>query len=153
VLPLDVYLENEIELAQAATTGEIVDGLEGTVGAKLLKRDPESRVVVNFHGVSSSILILFWVSSFFCSQRMLLSSTVFNLPTLLLHGLLTMNFLCIQCFVHFVNCKLPPSVHHLIISIERRPCRPRPPPVNLSLHLWHPTYPPFNLRLPRLRSI
>jgi hypothetical protein len=54
VLPLDVYLENEIELAQAVTTGETVDGLEGTVGAKLLKRDPESRVVVNFHGVSPS---------------------------------------------------------------------------------------------------
>ncbi|KAH4041947.1 hypothetical protein HBH70_006440 [Parastagonospora nodorum] len=50
VLPLDVYLANEVELAQAATSGEVVDGLEGTVGAKLLKRDAESRVVVNFHG-------------------------------------------------------------------------------------------------------
>jgi hypothetical protein len=52
VLPLDVYLENESELIKAVTTGEVVDGLEGTVGAKLLKRDVESRVVVNFHGVS-----------------------------------------------------------------------------------------------------
>jgi hypothetical protein len=54
VLPLDVYLENEHELTLAATTGEVSDGLEGTVGAKLLKRDSESRVVVNFHGVSPS---------------------------------------------------------------------------------------------------
>jgi hypothetical protein len=52
VLPLDVYLENESELIKAVTTGEVVDGLEGTVGAKLLKMDVESRIVVNFHGVS-----------------------------------------------------------------------------------------------------
>jgi hypothetical protein len=52
VLPLDVYLENEVELVKAVTTGVVADGLEGTVGAKLLKRDAESRVVVNFHGVS-----------------------------------------------------------------------------------------------------
>jgi hypothetical protein len=53
VLPLDVYLENENELVQAVTTGEVVDSLEQTVGAKLLRRDAESKVVVNFHGVSS----------------------------------------------------------------------------------------------------
>jgi hypothetical protein len=52
VLPLDVYFENESELVKAVTTGEVVDGLDGTVGAKLLKRDAESKVVVNFHGVS-----------------------------------------------------------------------------------------------------
>lgn len=63
VLPLDVYLANEVELAQAATSGEVVDGLEGTVGAKLLKRDVESRVVVNFHGVSPSFVcfLVCWV--------------------------------------------------------------------------------------------
>ncbi|KAL6712664.1 hypothetical protein ACN47E_000541 [Coniothyrium glycines] len=50
VLPLDVYLENELELATAAASGEVVEELKGTVGEKLLRRDPESRVVVNFHG-------------------------------------------------------------------------------------------------------
>jgi hypothetical protein len=60
VLPLDVYLENENELVQAVTTGEVVDGLEGTVGAKLLKRDVDGRVVVNFHGVSLFFYIMFF---------------------------------------------------------------------------------------------
>ncbi|KAH7406097.1 Alpha/Beta hydrolase protein [Phaeosphaeria sp. MPI-PUGE-AT-0046c] len=55
VLPLDVYLENESELIQVTTSGEVMEGLEGTVGAKLLKRDPESRVVVNFHGNAGHI--------------------------------------------------------------------------------------------------
>ncbi|KAH7078461.1 Alpha/Beta hydrolase protein [Paraphoma chrysanthemicola] len=50
VLPLDVYLEHENELVQATVPGEVAEELEGTVGAKLLKRDGESRVVVNFHG-------------------------------------------------------------------------------------------------------
>jgi hypothetical protein len=53
VLPLDVYLDNEWELVQKASGVE--DGLEGTVGLKLLKRDAKSRVVVNFHGVSQTI--------------------------------------------------------------------------------------------------
>jgi hypothetical protein len=57
-----MYLENEIELVKAVTTGEVTDGLEGTVGAKLLKRDPESKVVVNFHGVS---LIFFFCLMFY----------------------------------------------------------------------------------------
>lgn len=35
-----------------ATTGEVVDELKGTLGEKLLRADPDSRVVVNFHGVS-----------------------------------------------------------------------------------------------------
>jgi hypothetical protein len=69
VLPLDVYLENEIELVKAVTTGEVTDGLEGTVGAKLLKRDPESRVVVNFHGVS---LIFFLYLMFYLVSEFLL---------------------------------------------------------------------------------
>ncbi|KAL5119544.1 hypothetical protein ACEQ8H_002609 [Pleosporales sp. CAS-2024a] len=50
VLPLNVYFEHEVELVQASSTGEIAHGLEGTVGAKLLKRDGESKLVVNFHG-------------------------------------------------------------------------------------------------------
>ncbi|KAJ4340061.1 hypothetical protein N0V87_002681 [Didymella glomerata] len=50
VLPLDVYLQNEEQLAMGTTTGEIVDELKGTMGEKLLRADPESRVVVNFHG-------------------------------------------------------------------------------------------------------
>lgn len=52
MLPLDVYLENEHELVIGATTGEAVEELKGTLGEKLLRRDGESRVVVNFHGVS-----------------------------------------------------------------------------------------------------
>ncbi|KAH7402528.1 Alpha/Beta hydrolase protein [Pyrenochaeta sp. MPI-SDFR-AT-0127] len=50
VLPLDVYLENEHELVTAATSGEVVEELKGTVGEKLLRRNPEAKVVVNFHG-------------------------------------------------------------------------------------------------------
>lgn len=53
VLPLDVYLENEQELVSAIGTGEIAEELKGTVSEKLLRRDVDSRVVVNFHGVSS----------------------------------------------------------------------------------------------------
>ncbi|KAB2107206.1 hypothetical protein AG0111_0g3992 [Alternaria gaisen] len=55
VLPLDVYLENEHELCTKAVSGEIVDELKGTVGEKLLSNDPESRVVVNFHGNAGHI--------------------------------------------------------------------------------------------------
>ena len=52
MLPLDVYLENEFELVSAPTAGETVEELKGTVGEKLMRRDAETRVVVNFHGVS-----------------------------------------------------------------------------------------------------
>jgi hypothetical protein len=62
VIPLDVYLENEHELSTASTAREIVDELKGTVGEKLLSMDKQSRVVVNFHGVS---LAFFVVSSRF----------------------------------------------------------------------------------------
>jgi hypothetical protein len=66
-----VYLENEIELVKAVNTGEVTDGLEGTVGAKLLRRDPESRVVVNFHGVSLYSLVSYFIhlylAELFCS--------------------------------------------------------------------------------------
>jgi hypothetical protein len=50
VLPLDVYLANENELVQKATG--IVDDLKETVGYKLMKKDPKTKIVVNFHGVS-----------------------------------------------------------------------------------------------------
>jgi hypothetical protein len=59
VLPLDVYLENEHELYTKAVSGEIVDELKGTVGEKLLSSDPESRVVVNFHGVGFTFVRFF----------------------------------------------------------------------------------------------
>ena len=42
----------------STTTGEIVDELKGTAGEKLLRADPEARVVVNFHGVSRTISII-----------------------------------------------------------------------------------------------
>ncbi|KAI4652738.1 uncharacterized protein J4E78_007565 [Alternaria triticimaculans] len=55
VLPLDVYLENEHELFTAAVSGEVAEELKGTIGEKLLSSDPESRVVVNFHGNAGHI--------------------------------------------------------------------------------------------------
>lgn len=53
VLPLDVYLENELEIVQKSSG--LVEDLTTTVGYKLLMNDPESRVVVNFHGVGLSL--------------------------------------------------------------------------------------------------
>ncbi|KAJ8108971.1 hypothetical protein OPT61_g7798 [Boeremia exigua] len=50
VLPLDVYMQNEEQLAMSARTGEVVDELKGTTGEKLLRADSQARVVVNFHG-------------------------------------------------------------------------------------------------------
>jgi hypothetical protein len=41
----------------------------------------------------------------------------------------------------------------LTYPTERRPRRPRPPPLNLPLHLRHSPHPPPNLRLPRLRTL
>lgn len=58
VLPLDVYLENEYELVNAAREGEVAEELKDTLGEKLIRRDSKSRVVVNFHGVSSFFTIL-----------------------------------------------------------------------------------------------
>ena len=52
MLPLDVYLQNEDHLVMSTTTGEVSDELKGTRSEKLLRADPEARVVVNFHGVS-----------------------------------------------------------------------------------------------------
>jgi hypothetical protein len=50
VLPLDVYLEHEHEVFQK-TLGGVTEDFAATVGAKLLKKDGKSKVVVNFHGV------------------------------------------------------------------------------------------------------
>lgn len=52
----------------------------------------------------------------------------------------------------------PPPTSYLINSnnplpTERRPPSPRPPPLNLPLHLRDPKNPPPNLRLPRLRAL
>ncbi|KAH9863214.1 hypothetical protein IAQ61_009491 [Plenodomus lingam] len=55
VIPLDVYLEHENELLMAAGSGEVAEGLKGTVGEKLMSGDAESRVVVNFHGNAGHI--------------------------------------------------------------------------------------------------
>ncbi|KAF1941561.1 hypothetical protein EJ02DRAFT_434719 [Clathrospora elynae] len=55
VLPLDVYLENEYELVTAPNAGDTVEELKGTVGERLMRRDGESRVVVNFHGNAGHI--------------------------------------------------------------------------------------------------
>ncbi|KAF2681319.1 alpha/beta-hydrolase [Lentithecium fluviatile CBS 122367] len=49
VLPLDVYLDHEHEVVQKSVGG-VVEDFEATVGAKLLKKDVKSKVVVNFHG-------------------------------------------------------------------------------------------------------
>ena len=57
MLPLDVYLQNEDHLVMSTTTGEVSDELKGTRSEKLLRADPEARVVVNFHGVSLFFLV------------------------------------------------------------------------------------------------
>jgi hypothetical protein len=162
VLPLDVYLENEQELVREVTSGEIVWGMEGTVGARLLKQDATSRVVINFHGVR------FWslFSSCFPFQWRFSS---------LSHIITYFNFLIycpLNCRHFFMLLPSPlfsseasvPSLNHAIsltnyLSIssntapERRPHRPRPPTLHLPLHLQHPLRPPPNLRLPRLRPL
>jgi hypothetical protein len=68
VLPLDVYLRNENELVMGTTTGEVVEGLKGSMGEKLLRGDREARVVVNFHGVSIFRFFLFLCASLFDIQ-------------------------------------------------------------------------------------
>ncbi|EUC38779.1 hypothetical protein COCVIDRAFT_87147 [Bipolaris victoriae FI3] len=55
VLPLDVYLENEHELSTAAAVGQAVEELKGTVGEKLMNRDVDTRIVINFHGNAGHI--------------------------------------------------------------------------------------------------
>ncbi|PVH97853.1 hypothetical protein DM02DRAFT_643959 [Periconia macrospinosa] len=54
VLPLDVYLENEQEIVQK-TAGGVTDDFGSSIGAKFLKKDTKSRVVVNFHGNAGHI--------------------------------------------------------------------------------------------------
>jgi hypothetical protein len=81
VIPLDVYLENEQELSTASTAREIVEGLKGTVGEKLLSMDKESRVVVNFHGVSTAF---FSVSSRFLAYLIVYSRGLYEILMFLL---------------------------------------------------------------------
>lgn len=125
VLPLDVYLQNEEQLAMATTTGEVADEFKGTMGEKLLRTDPESKVVVNFHGVSQRFRIT-------CSNlnRLLVSTSTSGTSA--------------QCLTVFVKSNA---------IIERRPRRSRLASSNLPLDLWHPPHPPSNLRLPRLRTL
>ena len=50
---MDVYFEHETELMSSVRTG-VASSEEFTSGlsAKLLRKDPDSQLVVNFHGVS-----------------------------------------------------------------------------------------------------
>jgi hypothetical protein len=156
-----VYLENENELVQAVTTGEVVDGLEGTVGAKLLKRDVEGRVVVNFHGVSSFLRCLFpcgyrssislFMSTFFAASFTGQFHNCYNLITLAplveKEFILEMPRFCLLAFP-------TPSFYTLSNTpTERRPRRPRLPTINIPLHLRYPPHSSSNLRLPRLRPL
>ncbi|KAK3217458.1 hypothetical protein GRF29_1g3116640, partial [Pseudopithomyces chartarum] len=68
VLPLNIYLEHETELANLAhedvlESDEFIAGL----GAKLLRKDPESKLVVNFHG-NAGPLALGWRPSVYRSM-------------------------------------------------------------------------------------
>lgn len=72
VLPLDVYLENEHELSTAAAVGQAVEELKGTVGEKLMNRDVDTRIVINFHGVSFCFLFAFPDCSYFHFPSVLL---------------------------------------------------------------------------------
>jgi hypothetical protein len=86
VIPLDVYLENEQELFTAAVSGDVAEELKGTVGEKLLSSDPESRVVVNFHGVGS---VFVEISRFLLQHACLLLLGLFGLS-----GFPTLSSLC-----------------------------------------------------------
>jgi hypothetical protein len=66
-----VYLENEVEIVQKAT-GWVGD-LKQTVGYKLLQRDPKSKIVINFHGVSICITVDPITQSMLNFQRMLVT--------------------------------------------------------------------------------
>ncbi|KAF1958908.1 alpha/beta-hydrolase [Byssothecium circinans] len=54
VLPLDVYLENESELVNKAEGG-VAEDFKASLGARFLKKDAKSRVVVNFHGNAGDV--------------------------------------------------------------------------------------------------
>ena len=129
VVPLDVYLQNEEQLAMGTTTGEILDELKGTMGEKLLRADPESRVVVNFHGVSLPVCVM--------------SSAIWQrFP-----GPLPMST---SIFRTIVPCPELGTCSNA--TIERRPSRPGLATFNVSLNLRHPPHSPPDLRLPRLRT-
>lgn len=126
MLPLDVYLENELEIVQKASG--LVEDLTETVGYKLLKSDPESKIVVNFHGVSflhMSIAFLFF--------------------DIMFHNLF---FLRTYSF----TLDHPASVCSNQLS-ERWPRSPRVPHLNLPLPIGNPPLSSPNMRLPRLRAL
>ncbi|KAF2709709.1 hypothetical protein K504DRAFT_280846 [Pleomassaria siparia CBS 279.74] len=90
VLPLDVYLENELEVVHKSSG--LVEDLTKTVGYKLLKSDPESQVVVNFHGNAGHVAQGFRTSTYrslssiphthilTCDYRGFGHSTLLNVP-------------------------------------------------------------------------
>lgn len=156
MLPLDVYLENEHELYTKAVSGEIVDELKGTVGEKLLSSDPESRVVVNFHGVGFTFIgsLLFPLACL---------SSISVKPAILLR-LISLSFsISGPSFQNLRPFNLPISHSHVStpysfdqLMLTHPECRshsPRTSPISLPLHLRHPKNSPAYLRLPRLWSI
>jgi hypothetical protein len=63
VLPLDVYLEHERELVSRVQEDVVEsDAFASTLGARLLREDAGSKLVVNFHGVSSGYGLRGWRS-------------------------------------------------------------------------------------------
>ncbi|KAF1975502.1 hypothetical protein BU23DRAFT_75653 [Bimuria novae-zelandiae CBS 107.79] len=68
VLPLDVYLENEMEIVSAAGDGVVeAEDFASTLGAKFMRKDAKSRLVVNFHG-NAGHLALGWRPSIYRSM-------------------------------------------------------------------------------------
>ncbi|KAF2141007.1 uncharacterized protein K452DRAFT_272788 [Aplosporella prunicola CBS 121167] len=53
ILPLNVYAEHEVELA-AASSGPVHD-LAQSLSFSLLKKDPNARLVINFHGNAGNV--------------------------------------------------------------------------------------------------
>lgn len=136
VLPLDVYLQNEDQLAMGTTTAEVVDGLKGTPGEKLLRSDPEARVVVNFHGVSYTISIV--------------PATIRPLSCESTH---TKVFSSSGPTVGFFHTQVLLDRKISNPLVECRPFGTGLAPVDLSFNLWHPTHSPPHLRLSWLRSL
>ncbi|KAF2440502.1 hypothetical protein P171DRAFT_420236 [Karstenula rhodostoma CBS 690.94] len=68
VLPLDVYLEHERELVSRVQDDVVESGeFVKTLGARLLREDTESKLVINFHG-NAGHLALGWRPSIYRSM-------------------------------------------------------------------------------------
>ena len=150
VLPLDVYLENEHELSTAAAVGQVVEELKGTVGEKLMSRDVDTRIVINFHGVSFCFLFISLRFTLIGFLHVLSTRSHF-ISSVIRDGSFTLPLNCtILSSKHPIHLKERMSTSHT--HTECRAHRPRLPPINLPLHLRHPKNSPPNLRLPRLRT-